>query len=203
MHTKIQTLPIVQQIKIKNDVPKKTQLIFDLVKRLRWRSEDDIPAEPGICFLGAFLPGKATDKEDVGTQFVFPNNRDVSIGIGSDSGIRESNTLLQRGAEISRDLNAIGGRTVRKGSVKLEGIDAEEWLLTGKTDLGVQGTKCLLEANSTTSDAQSPLLTLEMNTGSPNAFMQDRIKAASMSESEAGAVWDIVSRTLRPRPNGF
>ncbi|MCP3728145.1 T6SS immunity protein Tli4 family protein [Paraburkholderia sp. CNPSo 3272] len=195
--------PIVQQINIKNDVPRKTQLIFDLVKRLRWRSEDEIPREPGLCFFGAFLPGKATDKEDVGTQFVFRENLDVSIGVGSDSDIRESNTLLQRSAEVSRDLSAIGGKTVRKGTVKLQGIDAEEWLLTGKTDLGIQGTKCLLEANSTTSDAQSPLLTLELNTGSPNAFMRDRINAASMSVSEAVAVWDIVSRTLRPRPNGF
>jgi hypothetical protein len=44
---------------------------------------------------------------------------------------------------------------------------------------------------------------LDLYTGSPNAFMQDRIKAASVSESEALAIWDIVSRTLRPRPNGF
>jgi hypothetical protein len=203
LHPDQTSQPSIQKFAIKNDVPEKKQLVIDMIGRLRGRAENEIPTEPGLCFLGGFLPGKAGDEEDVGAQFVLHANRDVSIGIGSDSGIRESNTLLQRGAEISRDLSAMGGRTVRKGAVKLQGINAEEWLLTGKTDSGVQGTKCLLEANSTTSTAQWPLLTLQLNTGSPNAFMQDPIAAASMSESEALALWDIVSRTLRPRPNGF
>ncbi|MEM5422745.1 T6SS immunity protein Tli4 family protein [Paraburkholderia ferrariae] len=196
--------PYIQALDVKNDVPVKTALIFDLVKRLRWRSEDEIPREPGLCFFGAFLPGKATDKEDVGAQFVFPDNRDVSLGLGSNSSIREPNTLLQRGDQINAGLSSIkGGRTIRKGAVKLQGIDAEEWLIAGETDLGVPGSMFTLEANSMTSSAQSPLLTLDFYTGSPNAFMRDRIKAASMSESEAVAVWDIVSGTLRPRPNGF
>ena len=196
--------PLVQQIPVKNDVPEKTRLIFDLVKRLRWRAEDEIPSEPGLCFPTAFLPGKAGEKEVAGAQFVLGSNRDVSIGIESDSGIRESNTLLQRGDQIDAGLKSIkGGRTIRKGKVALQGIDAEEWLIAGETDLGVPGSMFTLEANSMTSGAQSPLLTLDFYTGSPNAFMQDRIKAASMSESEAIALWDIVSRTLRPRPNAF
>jgi hypothetical protein len=96
-----------------------------------------------------------------------------------------------------------GGRTIRKGKVALQGIDAEEWLIAGETDLGVPGSMFTLEANSMTSGAQSPLLTMDLNTGSPNAFMHDRLKAASMSEGEAVALWDVVSRTLRPRPNAF
>jgi hypothetical protein len=195
--------PVIRGFTVKNDVPEKTFLIFDLVKRLRWRAEDEIPREPGLCFLGAFLPGKASEKEVAGTQFVPASNRDVSIGLESNSGIREPNTLLQRGDEIGRDLNAIGGRTIRKGAVHLQGVDAEEWLFTGKTDSGVRGTRCLLEANSMTSGAQSPLLTLDLDVGSSNAFMQEKIEAASMSEGEAVGLWDAVSRTLRPRPNGF
>ncbi len=195
--------PLVQQIPVKNDVPEKTRLIFDLVKRLRWRAEDEIPSEPGLCFPTAFLPGKAGDKEDMVAQFVLASNRDVALNFESDSGIRESSTLLQRGDQINADLRAIGGRTIRKGPVALQGIDAEEWLFSVKTDLGVPGNKFTLEANSMTGGAQSPLLTLDLYTGSPNAFMQDRITAASMSEGEAIALWDVVSRTLRPRPNAF
>jgi hypothetical protein len=195
--------PFIQDMSVKNDVPEKTRLIFDLVKRLRWRAEDEIPSEPGLCFPTAFLPGKAGDKEDMVAQFVLASNRDVALDFESDSGIRESNTLLQRGDQTNADLKAIGGRTIRKGPVALQGIDAEEWLFSIKTDLGVPGNKFTLEANSMTSGAQSPLLTLDFYTGSPNAFMQDRITAASMSESEAVALWDVVSRTLRPRPNAF
>ena len=195
--------PSTQALDVKNEVPEKTALVFDLVKRLRWRADDDIPAEPGLCFLGAFLSGKAGDDEYAWAQFVPTQNRDVSIGIGSNSGIQESNTLLQRAGEINLGLIAVGGWTLRKGVVKLPGIDAEEWLFTGKTSSDVRGTKCLLEANSRTSNAQAPLLTLHLDSGSSNAFMQDEIEAASMSEAEAVALWDSVSRTLRPRPNAF
>ena len=195
--------PYIQDMSVKNEVPAKTTLIFDLVKRLRWRAEDEIPSEPGLCFSTAFLPGKAGDKEDVVAQFVLASNRDVALDLETDSGIRESNTLLQRGDQINADLKAIGGQTIRKGTVELQGINAEEWLFAIKTDLGVPGNRFTLEANSMTSGAQSPLLILDLQTGSPNAFMQDRIKAASMSEGEAVALWDVVSRTLRPRPNGF
>jgi hypothetical protein len=195
--------PGIQQLAIKNDVPEKTSVVFDLVKRLRWRSEDEIPSEPGLCLPGAFLPGKAEENEAVGVQFVLASNRDVNIGIESDSGIREPNTLLQRSDETNRDLKAVGGRTVRRGTVALKDINAEEWLFAFTTDLGVPGNKFTLEANSMTSSAQSPLLILDLYTGSPNGFMQDRIEAASMSEGEAVALWDVISRTLRPRPNGF
>lgn len=195
--------PLVKQIGIKSDVPEKTHLIFDLVKRLRWRESGEIPMEPGICFLGAFLPGKATGRESAWAQFVLEKNPDVSLIFKDDFGGRNTATLLQRSDQIVADLKAVGGRAIRKGTFLLPSIDAEEWLFAGKRNTGVQGTKCLLEANSITSNSKSSLLTLELDTGSSNAFMQENIKSASMSESEAVALWDVVSRTLRPRPNAF
>lgn len=196
--------PIVKQMTVRNDVPEKSNIVFDLVKRLRWRDEDEIPSEPGLCFPGGFLPGKAGKKEAPWARFVLANNRDVRIGIESYSYIREPNTLLQRGDQVAADLKSMkGGRTIRKGSVELQGIDAEEWLLAGETSSGVSGSLFSLEANSMTSSPQSPLVILDLRTGSRNSFMRDRIEAASMSEGEAVALWDVVSRTFRPRPNGF
>ncbi|WP_155747279.1 T6SS immunity protein Tli4 family protein [Burkholderia territorii] len=196
--------PIVKTLTVKNDIPEKTRLVFDIIKRIRGREEDEIPTDPGLCFLGGFLPGKAGGHEEVGAQFVFARNRDVSIRFSSDSGIRETNSLLQRGDQIDAGLKSMkGGRSIRKGTVELEGIRAEEWLIGGETAFGVPGNVFTLEANSMTSNAQSPLLTLDMSTGSSNAFLQEPIKMASLSESEAIAVWDVISRSLRPRPNGF
>ena len=97
----------------------------------------------------------------------------------------------------------IGGGTVRKGTVTLPGIDAQEWLLSDKSDRGVRRSTFTLEANSMTSSAQSPLLTLDLQTGSPNAFSRGPVDAASMSEGEAVALWNVISRSLRPRPNGL
>jgi hypothetical protein len=195
--------PSIRQFDVKNDVPEKKRLVFDMVSRLRGRREDEIPTEAGLCFLGGFLAGKAGDKEDAWTQFVLEANRDVSIGFGSNSGIRESNTLLQRGSGIEIDLRSVNGRTLRKGAVVLQGMNAEEWLFVGKTESGVTATRCTLEANSITSSARSPLVTLDLSTGSPNAYLDGPVIGASMTEGEAIALWDIVSRTLRPRPNGF
>ncbi|MGK8206227.1 T6SS immunity protein Tli4 family protein [Burkholderia cenocepacia] len=196
--------PYIEALDVKNDIPEKTRLVFDMIRKIRGREEDEIPTESGLCFFGGFLPGKAEGQEEVGAQFVFAKNRDVSIGFSSNSGIRETNTLLQRGAEIEAELKSMkGGRSIRKGSVELEGIHAEEWLIGGETAFGVLGNVFSLEANSTISNAQAPLLTLDMSTGFPNAFLQQPIETASLSENEAIAVWDVVSRTLRPRPNGF
>jgi hypothetical protein len=195
--------PYVQAVVVKNDVPRKTRLLFDLVNRLRWRAEDEIPSGPGLCFLGAFLPGQAGDKEYAWAQYVLVGHRDVSIGLDSDSSIQEPDALLQRSDQIDAGLKSIGGGTIRKGSVALPSIDVEEWLVSEKSETGVPRNTFTLEANSMKSSANSPLLTLDLQTGSTNAFMQDQITAASMSESEAVALWDIVSRTLRPRPNGF
>lgn len=195
--------PYIQSLDVKNDVPEKTRLVFDLVKRLRWRAADEIPAQAGLCFPGAFLPGKAVDREEAWSQFVLANNPDVSFAFNSDSSIREADTLLQRGDEINRDLKSIGGRTIRKGSVTLKGINAEEWLFIGETETGVVANRAALEANSMTSNAQSPLLRLDLAVGSSNAYLHGPVKSASMSESEAFALWDIVSRTLRLRPKGL
>lgn len=203
LHPDQTTLPSIKALSVKNDVPGKTRLVFDLAKRLRGRADETVPSEPGLCFLGAFLPGQAGDHEYAWAQFVLASNRDVSIGMDSNSTDHTSDTLLQRANETNRDLEVLSGRTIRKGTVALQGMNAEEWLFTGKNDLGIQGTKCLLEANAITSGAHSPLLTLDLDSGSPNAFMRERIQAASMSESEAVALWDVISRTLRPRPNGF
>ncbi|MEX3962134.1 T6SS immunity protein Tli4 family protein [Paraburkholderia sp. EG286B] len=194
---------IVQQIPVKNDVPEKRQLVFDLVKRLHGRADDTIPSKPGLCFPGAFLSGQPADGEYVWAQFVMDSYRDVSIGMVTDSSIVESRSLLERGDEINNDLRAIDGRTIRKGTVALQGLSAEEWIFTGKSNSGVQGIKCLLEANSKTGGTTSPALQLDLDAGSNNAFMQDRIAATSMSESEAVALWDVISRTLRPRPSGL
>lgn len=196
--------PSIQSLRVKNDVPEKTRLIFDIVKGLRPRSDDEIPVEPGFCIRGAFIPGKAGDKENIVTQFVLASNRDVSFNFESDSSIQESDTLLQRAGQINASLTLLSNRrTIRKGAVPLSGIDAEEWLIVGNTDLGVSGSMFTLEGNSKTGSAQFPLVTLDFQTASPNFSMKEPFTGSSMNEGEAVALWDAVSRTLRPRPNGF
>lgn len=198
--------PSVMNLDVKNDVPQKSRLVFDLLGRIRGRDDKFIPTEPGMCFLGGFLAGKAQIDEDVSSQFILKAATDVSFGIETNSGIRETTTLLQRGDQIKGMLkNADGGRTIRSGRLSLPEIQAEEWLMAGLSPLSVQGTYFMLEANSTNSSAQAPLVGLEMHNGwpAPDGLSKQKLEKASLTEDESVALWDAVSRTLRPRPNGF
>lgn len=194
---------LVELITPKNIVPELRARVFDLLKRVRGRPESEIPSEPGVCFFGGFLPGKAGATENLWTQFVLHDKIDVSVGLETNSDIREQTTLLQRGDSINAALKEREGRTIRMGPVDLPGLPAEEWLMAGITTRGVPGHHLALEANSRIGSAQAPLVILEMDTGSENRVLRDPIEKASLTEGEAVALWDVVSRTLRPRPNGF
>ena len=187
----------------KNDIPEKTRLVIDLLNRVQGRDENIIPDEPGVCFLGGFLRGGAAGKESITSQFVLRHRTDVSFDLQTDSDIRESTTLLERGGSINNVLDHNDGRTIRKGPVTLPGMQAEEWLMAGTTTLDVPGHHLTLEANSKIGSPKTPLVTLDMDTGSVNSVQRDHIDKASMTEGEAVALWDAVSKTLRPRQNGF
>ncbi len=201
--SKFKDEPSIVQMAVKNNVPEKSRLIFDQLARVRGRPESSMPTEPGVCFLGGFLPGKARDRENVLTQFVLRDRSDVSFLLQTDTDIQESTTLLERGDSVNEALKHNNGRTVRKGPVNLPGMQAEEWLMAGTTTLDIPGHHFALEANSKTGNPGTPLVILELDTGSVNHLLQDHIEKASLTEGEAVALWDVVSRTLRPRPNSF
>lgn len=198
--------PSVMNLDVKNDVPQKSRLVFELLTRVRGRDENVIPTEVGMCFFGGFLAGNAQVNEDVSSQFILKTATDVSFGVETNSGIKEATTLLQRKDQIKSMLrNAEGGRTIRNGPLLLPEVRAEEWLMAGLSPRLIPGTFFMLEANSTTSSAQTPLIGVEMHNGwpAPDGLPAQKLEKASLTESEAIALWDTVSRTLRPRPNGF
>ena len=187
----------------KNDVPGKARTVTYLLDKVRGRTEDEIPTEPGFCFIGGFLPSRAAAPENILVQFVLHGKADVSFDLNTNSDIRQTTTLLERGNDIDAALNQSEGRTIRKGPVELHGMQAEEWLMAGLTQLRIPGHHMTLEANSMISSAPTPLVTLDMDTGSNSKLLLDRVEKASLTEGEAVALWDAVSRTLRPRQNGF
>jgi len=195
--------PIVKQLTDKNDVPNKARQVVFLLDKVRGRTEDEIPTEPGFCFIGGFLPGKASRPEKATTQFVLRDQHDVSFDFITNTEIRETTTLLDRGADIEAAFDESGERTIRKGRVDLPGMQAEEWLSAGLTFGNVQGHDLMLEANSKTGSVKTPFVILNMYTGSQNNVMQDRIEKASLNDVEAITLWDAVSRSLRPRVDGF
>lgn len=187
-----------------NDVPQKKRLIFDMLKRIEGRDAHSIPTRPGVCFLGGFLAGNAGEAERVAAQFVPADHSDVSFNLETNTELQEPTTLLERAGDINAVLSQFGGTTLRNGPVALPGMQqAEEWLMSAETIWDIQGTRIRLEANSTIGSAATPFVSLDMRTAAPNLVQRDPVGEASLSAGEAVALWDAVSRTLRPRPNGF
>lgn len=186
------------------NVSERRSRVISLLSKARGRSDDEIPSEPGMCFQGGFLAGKAADREQLKTKFVLAGHHDVNFNLNSYSNIVTDNSLLQRGTDIAKAMSRNNGRTVRKGTVELPGIPTEEWLMAGITVMEIPGFHFRLEGNARVGRPQSPFITLELDVGGPNKLLNlyelDRV---SLTEGESVTLWDKVTRTLRPRPNGF
>lgn len=190
-----------------NDVPEKTRLVLNLAASVRGRAADEIPVEPGLCFKDGFLPRKAAVGEEVSVLFALKDKPDVSFTLRTDTDLRElpKDSLLNRLPEIRSEIKdpRISGHIIRSGAVDVGSIKAEELLLSGTTAARIPGHNFTLLANTVTSGALSPYLVLDMDNGTFNSFTVGSLEKASLTEGEAIALWDIVSRTLRPRPNAF
>src|SRR5450830_404314 len=197
--------PSVQKMKKKNDVDYKFFHTLELARSFRGRADDDIPNGPGVCFEGGFIAGAASDKERVATIFRLKDHPDVKTLIITDSGHDEDTTLLQRSDQIDAQREERKGRIIRKGRVDLPGLSQpEELLMSGITNSQIEGHHFALEANSRTSNAKTPLFMLDMDNGlfPYNTPPAERTKA-SLTEGEAVALWDAVSRTIRVRPGAM
>ncbi|MCG5075964.1 T6SS immunity protein Tli4 family protein [Paraburkholderia tagetis] len=188
-----------------NDVPEKTRLVLNLAENVRGRADDEIPTEPGLCFKDGFLPRKAAKGEDVSSLFALKDRPDVYFQMKTDTDMRElqKNSLPNRLSQIKVDMKDINGRIIRAAPVMVGGIKADEFLISATTEARIPGHFFRVEANTTVGGATTPFLVLEMKNGGFNGFTADRLETASLTEDEAIALWDVISRTLRPRPNGF
>ncbi|WP_134078371.1 T6SS immunity protein Tli4 family protein [Paraburkholderia caballeronis] len=199
--------PIVMQMTVKNDVPQKTSLVFGLLEKVRGRADDEIPAEPGLCFYGGFVPTKAGSEEEVSTLYTLKGQDDINFAFETTPDLRDSITLLQHAdsPEARAALKAMDAKVIRKGTVELPGMKAQEWLFEGLKPGDGRGDTFSLRANEITSSPSSPFLSLDLTTGGQVQIQDQYVKLdkPSLTPGEAVALWDTVSRTLRPRPNGY
>jgi hypothetical protein len=143
--------------------------------------------------------------------FTLPQTPDVTFEFRTDTNIADRKSLFQRGDEINAIISQSDDmKTLRKGVVNLPGLKAEKWLLSmPQLPKDIPGHRFRLEANTTIGSTKTPAVTLEMDNGTSSIYMQDKetgvtnVEKASLSVGEAMAFWDVISRTLRPRPGAF
>ena len=195
--------PIVKQFDVKNEVPEKTAVVFSLLEKLRGRSADEIPTEPGVCFAGGFLPIPIGNREEVNAQFGLNHMKDVVFSIFTSPDFLDDTTVAQHAdsAEARAALKAMDGKDVRKGAVELSGLKATEWLYEGLKPGDGRGDTFSLAVNETTSGPADPYLSMELSTGGQVKIQNQYVKfdEASVTTGEAVALWDVVSGTLRLR----
>jgi hypothetical protein len=206
-HSVFKEEPSVKRMAIKNNVRERTALVFGLLEKVRGRADDEIPTEPGLCFYGGFLSVKASSEEEVSTLYTLNGHDDINFSFETRADLHEATTLLQRAdsPEIHEQLKAADGVLIRKGIVDLSGMKAEEWLIEGRRPGDGRGNSFSLVINETTSSPSSPFLSMDLTTGGQVQIQDKYVKLdqASLTTGEAVALWDAVSRTLRPRPNGY
>ena len=197
--------PRIKNAPAMNDASGKSGQIAELIRRAHGRADDEIPTGRGVCFQGGFITGTQLDSEEAEMDFILPDRHDVSFVLQTNTDIHETTTLLQRWKDINAYMaQDSGSKTLRKGQVFLQDMTAEEWLIKGTTDLDIPGFLFFMEANSLPSKKQESLVALKLGVGAPSRLLiQPDIDHASLDESESLALWDAVSRTLRPRPNAF
>lgn len=203
--------PIAKQLK--TDVSEKLAQLMGVFSRLRGRRDNEIPAEQGVCFANGFLKGPPTDEEWIDMYHHWSEVEDVYFTYHYMSNIGpQSTTLPQRGSAIEAELKESNGRTLRKGPRGDAGVTFDEWLVQRETRAGGMRYRFTLEANSTEGIAGKPLFIHNFSSGvrhpRPEPTLEEvavlkPITQASLGAAPSIALWDTVTRTLRPRPGAF
>lgn len=187
-----------------NDVPRKLHAVFTMMSQFRSLEPGEIPKESGVCLTGGFIQTNEFDREDISVGFHLLQHRDVYFKFKTDTNLWEKDTLLQRGSQIERGLKSRDGKTLRKGKLDLKDLPtAEEWLASAKMYAGARGHFFMLEANSLDNSAKTPLLSFNMKTGVFKRYQPNLPEHASLTEGEATAVGDAISRSIRLRPGAM
>ncbi|AMC36614.1 hypothetical protein VN23_19470 [Janthinobacterium sp. B9-8] len=172
------------------------------LNQVRYRSQSEIPKEPGFCFENGFVAndGKAQQAEAASLYFVLKNHPYVKIRISSDVYFKKYKTLLERMDESGvkkQFLNKI--KTVKQGPREVNSLKGEESLDVFPSDdeTGVAHA-FVWETLGEVGNPLLPSIHLEVNTGEAGAGQHF---PATLSNREAMALYEAIVKTIRIRPS--
>ena len=195
----------------RTDIQEKLDHLLKIYSRVRGRADHEVPEEPGVCFANGFLQGEPTEQEQVDLNYHLKTAEDVYFTFHSRSDLVEHDTLLERRAQIEKGIKERNGATLRKGKRESHGVKFEEWLMSLESEQypGLMFHDMTLEANSTTSNAATPLLIIDLDSGVRHpgppltleqAAVEKPLAKATFGAAETIALWDKATATLRMRP---
>lgn len=178
-----------------NNKPQKLEEMQSLLSRLKGRKDEEVPTLPGICIPEGFISDSGVISKDDITFIYKPV--DFEIIVNSYNSLGKNNTLLERGDEINAALIRVGANTLRKGTVKLPDIDAEEWLMKGKQDIFQPKEKNVnyytfqFYGNEKKGDLKHPVFSVELHNSGK--------ETKTYTDSQLVDIWDRITRTFMYR----
>lgn len=188
-----------------------------IARRLRLRSETEIPTEPGNCIEYAFLPDELAVEREHQAELVrigfrlkeFPDTHFSIFVRPSNPHKNESNSLKWQLERLEKNLKAenpnhprLNTKYFRRGTRQLhdwaEGFEAlsrspDQANIHGIHDFG-------MDFQGVPYDPLKPYADIRMQTGVANNAAG--ATKPSLTDEEAIAVWDKITSTIRVRPTG-
>lgn len=176
-------------------------LAENLSKDARSREPADIPKDPGYCVDGGFIAGSELRAESFDVEVVLPAHHGVSITLTAMTQAElDSDTLLDRAAEVERDLHAHGGKTLRKRQRDVGPIRAQEFLAVNDEE-GQRIYAFAWESPGKVDSLAEPHLRAELNAFGQSVVDEDHpYQPPFKSDEEAIDLWDAIIESIRQRP---
>ena len=185
--------------------------ITSIAQRLRQRTENEVPIEPGNCIEHAFLPDKtggdkAPPQDLIRIGFRLKEFPDIHLAIfvgPSNPHYTESSSLewqLERLEAENPNHPHLETKYLRKGKRQINGwVDGFEALSRSPEQADIHSIHDFgMDFRGTLSDPLKPYADIRMQSGvADNAAGATK---ASLTDEEAIAVWDRITSTIRVRP---
>lgn len=183
--------------------PQYADVLEKMLQQTSAREETNAPAEAGFCFYRGLIKDPLPPEwHEFTVAFVgIKNHPDVSLALSTTAGLKPGKSLLQRDAENSIKHEYFSHfHSLRRGIRSLNGVPGEEVLDRILEPSGVVAHGFMWDSLGRNDDVYLPSLSFELSTGRGRP---GKPVHSSLSDSEALALWDKISSTLRRRPVGI
>jgi hypothetical protein len=168
----------------------------NLLSRLKGRKDDEVPTEAGTCIAEGFIAdNNKKNKEEFHIRYTFD---DFIFAAKSYTTLVTGDTLFERSNDIEPILRTTGYNTIRKDKFSLPGLDAQEWLISGKQEVNdrqVNAYNFVLYANEKMADYHHPVLSIILHNSSEDT--------KTYSSEQLVEIWDRIIKTFQLRQGAF
>lgn len=176
------------KISYRYDIPEKKSILLSILSGLHPRKDNQRPQGNNLAIKYGQVDASLLGEYEMTVKYL--NKYGIQINFGTDNGPYRDTPLLKKDHRV---MESSYGTTLYKGSRKMNGLDAAEWLVReNRVSEGLPFTsyKFTLRINEDRAGGASPLEVNMIYTS------QEKNADEILSESELVAVWQHITETL-------